>query len=437
MKINWNEKYNTIAAYVLIVFIIVALLFVVFFRNDTINVIFKTVLGVLRPIFIAVLIAYFLNRPMVLFENKVFKFNGTKRRLARALSVTIVYILLLGFLTGFVAIIVPQITTGYKDLSAKMPMYIESITSWLNKQAESTSIFSSIAIKVIDFFNNLINNTYEMITKYIPDISTVITNAANVLKDIGFGIIISIYFLLSKEKLIGQSNKIMTAVFKEKFYAKLKEIWLLIDKSFGGFIIGKIFDSIIVGIISLFALWAIGVPYYPLISIIIAITNIVPIFGPLVGGILGGFIVLVTNSDLLLWFIIYDIVIQQIDGNILGPRILGDSIGLSATWIFVSITIMGAAFGFPGMIFGVPFFAVIYTLLKQYSEKKLAQKELPTDSYDYITSENGKKLVDELKVAKIKKAQNVEKRKAFYKKIKDKIFHKNKEKTNIEGSGND
>ncbi len=437
MKINWNEKYNTIAAYVLIVFIIVALLFVVFFRNDTINVIFKTVLGVLRPIFIAVLIAYFLNRPMVLFETKVFKFNGTKRRLARALSVTIVYILLLGFLTGFVAIIVPQITTGYKDLSAKMPMYIESITSWLNKQAESTSIFSSIAVKVIDFFNNLINNTYEMIMKYIPDISTVITNAANVLKDIGFGIIISIYFLLSKEKLIGQSNKIMTAVFKEKFYAKLKEIWLLIDKSFGGFIIGKIFDSIIVGIISLFALWAIGVPYYPLISIIIAITNIVPIFGPLVGGILGGFIVLVTNSDLLLWFIIYDIIIQQIDGNILGPRILGDSIGLSATWIFVSITIMGAAFGFPGMIFGVPFFAVIYTLLKQYSEKKLAQKELPTDSYDYITSENGKKLVDELKAAKIKKAQNVEKRKAFYKKIKDKIFHKNKEKTNIVESGNE
>ena len=434
MKINWNDKYNTIAAYVLIVFIMVALLFVIFFRNDTISSIFSTILNVLRSIAIGATVAYFLNRPTMFFENKVFKFKNGHKRISRGLSVTCVYILLVAFLTGFVAIMYPQIRSGYTDLSNKMPMYISSVTEWLNKQAESSSILSSVAVKLVDFLNNLINNTYDIISTYIPNITTIISNAAYIIKDVGLGLIVSVYFILTKDKLIAQAKKILKAVFKDKFFNKLQDIWKLIDKSFGGFIIGKVFDSTIIGLISLLVLWLIGIPYYPLISVIIAITNIVPIFGPLVGGILGGFIVFVTNGDLLIWFIIYDVVIQQIDGNIIGPKILGQSVGLSATWIFVSLTVMGNIFGFAGMIFGVPLFAVIYTLIKQYTEKRLEKKNLPVNTYDYISTENGREIFNEIQASKEKKELSKQKRMIKFKSFIDKLFHKNNNQNDNDNS---
>ena len=428
MKINWNDKYTTIAAYVLIVFMIVGLLFVVFFKNDTIDGIFSTILSVLRPVAIATLLAYFLNRPMRFFETKVFKFKSGKYRLSRGLSITVVYILLLAFIVGFFAILVPQVTSGYTDLSNKMPSYLESITEWLSSLSNDSSIFSSYTTKILDFINNLINNTYEVISEYIPNLSSIVSNVAVIIKDFGLGLIASIYFLATRDRIIAQLKKLFRAMFKEKLFNRLCEVWHLVDKSFGGFIIGKIFDSTIIGLISLAVLAATGVPYYPLVSMIIAITNVVPIFGPVVGGVIGAFIVFVANSDLLIWFIIYDVLIQQIDGNFIGPKILGESVGLSATWIFISLTIMGNLLGFWGMIFGVPIVAVLYTLVKQASENKLKQKNLPYETHDYLTNDTGRAIYAETVRWQIKREERREIIQHKFVNLKNKIKDKLKKK---------
>ena len=299
--------------------------------------------------------------------------------------------------------------------------------------SENSSLISSYATKIVEFINNLINNTYEMISSLvpnmIPNLTSFITNIASILKDIGLGLIASIYFLAAKEMLCAQFKKLFVAIFKQKLYDSIHKVWELIDKSFGGFVIGKIFDSAIIGLISLIFLAIIGAPYYPLLSIIIAVTNMVPIFGPLVGGIVGGFIIFLANGDLLIWFIIFDIALQQFDGNYLGPKILGQSVGISATWIFVSITMFGAVFGFPGMLFGVPIAAVIYTLLKQTSEKRLAQKNMSVNTSDYLSTETGRALYNESQLAKVKKAENKAKRKVFIEKQIGKVFKKYKTKS--------
>ena len=204
------------------------------------------------------------------------------------------------------------------------------------------------------------------------------------LKNFLLGIIVSIYLLLSKETLLAQVKKTILALFNKKTCEKTFMIYHKSNGLFIGFITGKIIDSLIIGILCFIGMTIFKMPYSVLISVIIGVTNIIPFFGPFIGAIPSALLILLAKPSFLLPFLIFVFVLQQFDGNILGPRILGDSTGLPAFWVLFSIFLGGGLFGFVGMLLGVPTFALVYALFRTFIEHRLESKNLPkeTDAYN-------------------------------------------------------
>ena len=224
----------------------------------------------------------------------------------------------------------------------------------------------------------------QLAREFIPIIGNFLRTTASSLWNIVIGIIISLYILIEKEKFIAISRKITTALLPEKAAIKTLEIAHRSNMIFGKFLSGKILDSFIIGILTFIILSIFNMPYTLLVSVIVGITNIIPFFGPFIGAIPSFIIIVFVSPVKALWFLVIILVIQQIDGNIIGPKILGDSVGLSAFWILFSIMIAGEYFGVVGMIVGVPIFAVIYSLVKEFIEAKLKKKGLNVDTKDYM-----------------------------------------------------
>ena len=202
--------------------------------------------------------------------------------------------------------------------------------------------------------------------------------------NIVLGIVVSIYLLTDKEKFFALSRKITISLFSEKRADRIFELTERTDSIFGKFITGKILDSFIIAIMTFITMTIFKIPYTVLISFIIGLTNIIPFFGPFIGAIPATILILFVSPIKALWFIIIIIVIQQIDGNIIGPKILGDRLGISAFWILFSLLIGGKLFGFIGLIIGVPLFVFIYSIIKDIIESRLKKKGLPYESDEYM-----------------------------------------------------
>ena len=228
-------------------------------------------------------------------------------------------------------------------------------------------------------------NLLPHINEVLKTVSLSVIGVFKALWNLIIGFIISIYLLGSKEKFAGQAKKIVYAVFDRKAGNELVANFRFIHSTFIGFIGGKIIDSIIIGIICFVCTSIIGTPYSILVSVIIGVTNVIPFFGPWIGGIPSALLVLMVDPRQALYFGILIIFIQQFDGNILGPKILGDSTGLSSFWVIFSITIFGGFFGVLGMIVGVPIFAVFYAGVKSLVNRHLQKRNLPTDLGPYMT----------------------------------------------------
>ena len=200
------------------------------------------------------------------------------------------------------------------------------------------------------------------------------------------GFIVAIYLLASKERLTAKTKKILSAVMNRRHYVNLINLVRFTDKTFGGFVVGKIIDSIIIGLLTFIVMSIIGMPFTPLISVIVGITNIIPFFGPFIGAIPSAFIIFIAEPKMTIWFVLMILVIQQIDGNIIGPKILGSSTGLTSLAVLIAIMIGGGFFGVAGMILGVPAAAVICALVKQKTDERLKRKDAPV-SLDYYYSD--------------------------------------------------
>ena len=220
----------------------------------------------------------------------------------------------------------------------------------------------------------------------ISTLSTAFTEVYGVLKvvfNMLVGIVIAVYILIAKERFQAQSKKLVVSMFKPQRANRILEIARLTNRCFGGFIVGKLIDSLIIGVISYIGMVILGLPYALVSSVFVGLTNIIPFFGPLIGIVIGGVLILLQSPMDCLYFVIFELALQQVDGNIIGPRILGEKLGISDFWILVSITLFGGLFGFPGMILGVPVFTVIYALISQSISNSLERKNLPvkTDCY--------------------------------------------------------
>ena len=391
MKPYQNQKYITIAAYVAIVLLLSVSIIFFFLKLDVVSAFLTKLFSILAPLLYGACIAYALNPLMKLYEEKVFCPRRKKSKLTRStrrgLSVAASLLSVIVFLTLFVAMIIPQLKTSIQDLIEKSSEYVASLEALVEKLAQSNGLLSGIVNSAMAYANDFVANFDALLQEYLPVMKDILQSVASVLLDIVLGFVFAAYFLCAKEYIIAQTKKITKSLFSEKFYNKITYLLSLTDRTFGKYFVAAILDSMLVGFICFLLVQIAGMPYAPLIGVVIGITNIIPIFGPFIGAVPCALILFVCKPSYAIIFGIMILVIQQIDGNIIVPRIHGTSTGLPPVWIIVSITIMSGLFGFVGMFIGVPCFSVIYMLIKQYIEDRLQKKSFATDTVAYMTAD--------------------------------------------------
>ncbi len=389
MRPEPNRKYFTIAVYALLValFGIATVFFFLYF--DGVTAFIRKLLDICAPIVYGALIAYLLNPLLRIFEQKILRKQSGNEKLSRTtkrvLSVTMTMLAFFILIALFVWMILPQLTASVKDLGEKFPSYLQSVEDLAHSIAEGGGALADAIESLLTTLNNFIDNSYNLLKEYLPQLTETLQSVALGALDVILGIVFAIYFLFSKEHIAAQFKKILRAVFKEKTYAEILRILNLTNNTFGKYFTGAILDSALVGFICFVIMSLLRMPYAPLISVVIGITNVIPFFGPFIGAIPSAVILFVANPIFAVYFGIMILVLQQIDGNIIAPRIHSASTGLDPVWVIISITVMSGFFGFVGMLIGVPLFSVLYTLLKEQVEKRLDKKHLPVESVNYMS----------------------------------------------------
>lgn len=418
MKPYQNQKYLTVAVYALIVLILTISIVFFFLNLDIVSGFMKKLLDICSPLIYGAFIAYALNPLMKIYEEKVFRIRKKGRILSRSarrgLSVTASLLSVILFLALFIAMIIPQLKTSVMDLIDKFPEYIASLENLAYSLAQSNETMAGIVNSALAYLDDLMSRSYELIQEFLPVLTEILQSIATAVLDIVLGFVFAIYFLCAKEYILAQTKKIMKALFNEKVYNKIVYFVSLTDRTFGKYFIAAILDSLLVGFICFLFIQIAGMPYAPLIGVVIAITNIIPVFGPFIGAVPCALILFVCKPSYAITFAIMILIVQQIDGNIIVPRIHGASTGLPPVWIIVSITVMSGLFGFIGMFIGVPCFSVIYTLVKQYVEGRLENKSFSTDTTSYMTRDERQRFL----VEEEPKTPFKEKLMTFFKKFK-------------------
>lgn len=350
---------------------------------------------ILMPVIDGIVVAYLLTPLLNTLERKIIKplfsyFNLKKnKKVIRMISIILTFALVMLAIYGFFAMAIPQIINSIKTIVLQFPTYVDTLTYWISQLLDDnpdieyfvTDAINQYSVNLEEFFNLKI---LPQLNNVIMAVSMSIFSFVKVFWNLIIGFIISIYILASKEIFSAQAKKILYAFLTEESANRLISNARFSNKTFGGFFVGKILDSIIIGIICFIITSIMGTPFNVLISVIVGITNIIPFFGPFLGAIPSILLILFVNPLQALYFLIFIMILQQVDGNIIGPKILGSSTGLSSFWVIFAITLFGGLLGIFGMIIGVPIFAVIYAFIKSVVESKLALKELPVETPKYL-----------------------------------------------------
>ncbi|MDE6034582.1 MAG: AI-2E family transporter [Ruminococcus sp.] len=391
MKINWNEKYTTVSVYTVLTFTACILVYALIINFTGIGGIINTILNVTSPIIWGLIIAYLLNPVMKWIEKRLKKITEKDKKrpkLTRAISVTMTMIIFIVMLIALCSIIVPQVTDSLMGIIDNIGTYFNNFEKWINGILAKYPKILSLANSQIENVETTLMNTINQVMPKIGDLMKLITDGTvtflMAIKDFLIGLIVSVYFLIDKEHFQAGMKKVVYAFFPERVSGGVLRICSQVNTSISGFISGKIIDSIIIGFLCFICMSFMKLDFIVLISVLVGITNIIPFFGPFIGAVPSAILLLVSTPKQVIPFLILIFVIQQLDGNIIGPKILGQSIGISAFWVLFSILIGGGLFGFGGMILGVPIFAVLYSLINQFVDYRLNQKNLSVDTKDYV-----------------------------------------------------
>lgn len=367
----------------------------VIFHIEDFKTLLDKLLVILMPIIDGLVLAYLLTPLVNATEKKLLKpcfttlkiqvKKGHRRVLAIIITCSAVF---LGIYCFF-ALVIPQIVNSIKTIIEQFPTYVDTFILWISKILENnpdieknvTDIINESTIDIEKFINN---TAIPKLNNIIMTISLSVFSIFKELWNLIIGFIISIYILSSKEHFAAQAKKICYAFFSVEASNRFITNVRFANKTFCGFFVGKILDSIIIGLICFIGTTLIGTPFSVLISVIIGVTNIIPFFGPFLGAIPSVLLILFIDPLQALYFLIFVLLLQQADGNIIGPKILGSSTGLSSFWVIFAITLFGGIFGIFGMIIGVPVLAVIFSFFKSLVESKLEDKELPVETAKYL-----------------------------------------------------
>ena len=395
MKVSFDEKH---IKWGLTAFLVVLCSIIVFFeiyRIDSVNKDLGICVSILTPFIYGLVMAYLLCPVYNFTVRGVYSLlNRRKRVFSRSLSFskavgTFVSItVMLVIITGILWMIIPGLVESITKIIKILPSSMEELKAWLDVKLTNMPEVKNV---LDGWINNFTKNAIDFVTQTVlPEYSSIATKISegvigvlNVIKNFFIAIIICVYFLNSKDTFAAQIKKIILSVFKKNTADEILQGAAFTNKTFGGFINGKLIDSLIIGIICFIVMSIFGWEYTLLISCIIGITNIIPFFGPFIGAIPSALLLLMVDYRQCVYFVIFIFILQQFDGNILGPKILGDSTGLASFWVLFAVLIGGGLFGFIGMVVGIPIFAVIYAYVSRAVNGKLRKRGLSTALDEY------------------------------------------------------
>ncbi len=395
MKFKFEKKYFCWGLTAFLVIVASILFYYILFHRSNLSSGIAKIIGISMPVIDGFVLAYLITpvlnkiekciiRPLYKKAN-VPETPKNKRRM-RVLSILVTVVLILIVMYELFGLIIPEVIRSIQSIIFQFPIYVDNLSNWAlglmknNPDLEEVlnGLITQYSSKLLGYLNS---NLLPHINDLLKTLSLSVIGVFKALWNFVIGFIISIYVLGSKERFAGQAKKIVYALFDRKAGNEIITNFRFIHSTFIGFIGGKIVDSIIIGVICFVCTSIIGTPYAILVSVIVSVTNVIPFFGPWIGGVPSALLVLMVDPIQALYFIILILVIQQFDGNILGPKILGDSTGLSGFWVIFAITIFGGLFG----VVGVPIFAVFYAGVRASVNRMLRRKELPTDIHPYMT----------------------------------------------------
>ena len=359
----------------LLVVLLAILFYVGLTHLDPVKAWLVSILNVFAPFVGGFVVAYLLNTPVCFFD-RLYREKMPRFRHSWVLAIVTVYLLALLVLALLLNMVLPQIVQGVMDLAGNMEGYIAHLNELLDGLVQRYNLESvdwSALEELLGDLQSLVKNVLGRLAQSLPQLLNFGMALGSGVVTVFTALVASIYMLADKKKLVPQMQKLLRAIFSRRRADRALEVLSHANEVFIGFINGKLLDSAIIGLLCFLLCLIFRIPYALLISVVIGVTNIIPFFGPIIGAAPCVLILLLVDPWAALRFLILILVLQQFDGNILGPKILGDSTGLSAMWVMVAIVVGGGLFGFPGMILGVPAFAVIYDLLRQWVNKRVGR----------------------------------------------------------------
>jgi len=366
--------------------------FFLIYRFDGFGDAISTLTGILMPFIYGAVIAYLLKPVCNTIESFLRRFIPEKMHgLVNVLSVTLTILFGLLLIYALCMMIIPQLITSVTTLYYTAQRNLAKFVQWAN-HVEFIENNQQIMDMLNSAYATISTNIDDLIkTRLLPSMQNIVSGAAvgvlNVVtmaKNLIIGIIVAVYMLASRKRFVQQAKLVLYSIFKPRWAELIKEEVKYADKMFGGFINGKIMDSAIIGVICYICCAIMRMPYVVLVSVIVAVTNIIPVFGPFIGAVPTALIILLVSPMKCLIYVIFIIVLQQIDGNIIGPKILGNSTGINGFWIMFAILLGGGLFGFIGMLLGVPVFVVIYAGLERLVDHGLKKRGLQTETAEYM-----------------------------------------------------
>ena len=371
----WKDKHLdkiTLKNIVLLITYTIFLVFVILHSSSVLKFL-SMVFSLLKPFIYGFIFAFMLNIPMRFFIKKI-NFGSEKFRKILAGICSIVCIVCL--LMFIISIVLPQFIESTTSLLQEFPSYAQSsekmILTWMHEFGLDETLieqYNRYSAKLEESFLNLFSSI-------LPAIVSLTGNILSTLSDMVMAIVIAIYFTLSKDVLITQIKKVLYVFLPKRTYEYLCSIFVLSNKTFSAFISGQLIEAIIIGVLCYVGAIVLNFPYAPILSVIIACTNFIPIFGAIVGTLLCAMLLLFVNPWQAFLFLLFGIVLQQFEANLIYPKVVGNSVGLSGMWVLLAVSIGGGLFGFGGLVFGLPAFAVIYRLFADYVNAQSIKKKV-------------------------------------------------------------
>ncbi len=396
MKLHRNEKYVKWGLTAFLVIVAGGLFWMVFSNLRGFYNLILEFIDIISALLYGCFFAYLMNPVMVRSQRVLDKLLAKNKKLtekraksiSKIASIVIAVLVLLLALYAIVALIVPNLISSLEELLQKdrLETYYKTVSDWLDGIITNTP-FEQWINKNVDSLLDWVLKTLNSIdiAAFVASLTSSVYSVVAGVFNILLGIVAAVYILVFKVQLKSQAKKLTVAIFSPRHANRLFEIARRTDRIFGGYVIGKIIDAIFVGVVTYIAMLIMHLPYAPLISTIVGVTNVIPFFGPIIGLVPSALLLLIDDPLNALYFTIFTLILQQIDGNIVENRILGERLGISDWWVLVAILVFGGVFGFGGMMLGVPIFAVLYTLIADGVNKRLQKKHYPTSTDAYYS----------------------------------------------------